>query len=1153
MNRQTFHAISGTIRRLRLRRVFCASLLCLAALPCAEAAPAQPAAHDILFEGFRAPPSTARPHVLWPWMNGNVTKTGIWRDLGWMKRVGIVGVMTADAAIDTPQVVKQRLAYMSPAWKDAFRSAVSLAARYHIDVGIDAAPGWSMTGGPWVEPQAAMKKLVWSRIDVPGGKPFLGVLPQPPSNIGPFQNTPMAGSEKPTPKTAAQHFYRDSIVIAYPTPVAQPIPVSVRSQSGPLDAKSLTDGDLTNGTALKPEGPDGEVWIAADFGTPVTIQGLTLGMNAAQSLGYRALVEASDDGAVWRPVATFPEAAQLQRFQMGEQTISFAPATAIMFRLRLIPASPLPRSLRPTASAAPGAIRPHSTTQATANPVLGGDAVPRVYRVNELVFHAAATVHEFEKKAMFAAPPRDFYAIAAPPIFAPGSAIDPAKVAVLSDRMQPDGRLDWTPPPGDWTVLRLGYALTGAENHPAPPEATGLEVDKLNADHVRAYLNRFLDTYESVVGASRFGARGLTTIEIGSSEIGQQNWTEDILAEFRKRCGYDPTPYLPALTGAAVTSPMASDRFLWDFRRTVQQLLAENHYGVIAEVVRARGLKSQGEALEDHRPTFGDDMAMRRYFDVPMAALWTYDSESFPATLTYEADVLGAASVAHVYGQNLVATESLTSDLQPWAWGPRGLKPYIDMEFARGTNLVFLHTSVHQPTEQVPGLSLFGYGQFFNRHEAWATLAKPWLDYIARCSYLLQQGRFAADVAFFYGEEAPITSLWGNRRIDDVPQGYAFDFFNAEALLGRLQVDGDGLVTPSGMRYRVLYLGGSSSRMTLTVLRKIHALADAGAVIVGKRPVASPSLADDPDAFAAEAEAVFGPVEGNAMCSVGKGKVFASGSLAEAFAAMKLPPDFSYAKPQPDSEILYIHRRLKDGELYFISNRRDRPQDLTARFRVAGFRPELWDAVSGGKTWANSSRRDGLTEVGLSLPANGSVFVMFRTRGRPTVVPAPTEETVTTLSGPWHLEFQKNRGAPAALDLKTLEWWNDSAVEGIKYFSGRADYGKTFVLPHDAFRPGTKLLLDLGEVREIAEVTLNGKPVGSVWTPPYRVDITKIARPGRNVLRVKLANLWVNRLIGDAQPTAARTLTFTIVPTYRPDAPLRPSGLRGPVRVLQVR
>jgi hypothetical protein len=1109
-------------------------LVSVAALPALAA--------DPLAQGFTSPPQTARPRTFWPWMNGNVTREGIEKDLTWMKQAGIAGMPAVDAAINTPAVVVHRVPYLSPEWKELYRFAVSTADRLGIDIAIEGAPGWSMTGGPWVTPDQAMKKLVWSATSIEGGKPFHGVLPQPPDGIGPFQNAPMIGDEAPTPKTAALHFYRDSLVLAYRTPVATPVVAAASWSGGNLDRKQLIDGDFAAAVTLKAATPEAEIWIAQRFKAPATIQGVTLAMSIAKSLGYRAVVEASDDGETWRPVAEFPPAAQLQRLQLGVQTVSFAPVTARWFRVVLKPAEPLRRSYRPTGDAAPGAVPPGNPSGS--NSVVAIPPPPeRSYNVRELVFHAAATVTEFEKKAMFAAPPRDFYALASTPAFAPGSAIDPAGVLNITDKMKPDGTLDWTPPPGQWTVLRLGYGLVGAENHPAPVEATGLEVDKLNAGHVRTYLEQYFKIYQDAVGAGLSGAHGIRSILIDSSEIGQQNWTENLIADFKRLRGYDPSPFLPALTGAVVESPAASDAFLWDFRRTVEQLLAENHYGEITRFAHDHGLKTEGEALEIYRPTFGDDMEMRRHFDMPMGAMWTYNTDKFPVQLTYEADLLGAASVAHIYGQNLVGAESLTSDLQPWAWAPSGLKRYVDMEFTRGVNQLYLHTSVHQPIDKAPGLTLAGYGQMFNRHEAWAGLARGWTDYIARSSYLLQQGRFAADIAYFYGQEAPLTSIFGETRVDDVPSGYGFDFFNAAAL-DELSVEGSALTTKSGMRYRVIYLGGMSDRLTVGVLKKLQALAQAGAVIVGKRPIKSPSHADTTEAFAAACDALFGRPGETAPRDVGKGKVFPAGVLADALAAIDLKPDF--AVTGTDAMVLNLHRKLADGDLYFVASRSTKAESFTASFRVAGKVPELWDAVSGTVSPVSYAIKGGRTETTLSLPADGSVFVVFRKPAKKSALTLPPShpEAVVSMDGPWTVAFQPDRGAPASITLKRLSPWNDSADPGVKYFSGEGIYTKTFALANK--RKGARYVLDLGAVKELADVSLNGKPVGIVWTTPFKLDVTKALKPGKNRLTVKVANLWVNRLIGDAQPDAKK-ITFTTISTYRADAPLRPSGLLGPV------
>ncbi|MDE2164420.1 MAG: glycoside hydrolase [Alphaproteobacteria bacterium] len=1095
--------------------------------------------HDALLNGFRVPPLVAEPRVWWHWMNGNITKRGIRLDLEWMKRIGIGGVECIDASIDTPQIVQKRLVYMTPGWKDAFRYAVNLANKLGMEFAISSSPGWSETGGPWVPPEQAMKKLVWSTTQVTGGKPFHGVLPKPPDNPGPFQNAKIASDSAPSPNVSALKFYRDSVVIAYKAPVESPQVTKAVWNGGAIEPALLSDGDLTDGVTLVPQAGDPDVWVRLAFAKLAKVQGLSLAVSVTKGLGFATAVEVSDDGTTWRHVADFPKAAQLQRMVLAQQTISFPPVVGRFFRVVLRPAPPLPTSLRPNAPA-PGAI-------VAAAPRL--DDLLRIYRLHELVFHAAATVGEFEKKAGFAAPPRDFYSIASSPQFAPGTAINPNDVVVLTDRMKPDGRLDWTPPPGHWTVLRMGYSLTGAENHPAPEEATGLEVDKLNRQDVRAYMEHYLTSYERIIGPRLFGKHGVRAIEVDSSEVGMQNWTDSMLADFKQLRGYDPRPWLPALTGVAVQSPMASDKFLWDFRHTIEELFARNHYGEIAAIAREHGLINYGEALEDHRPAFGDDMEMRQYTNIPMGAMWTY-GERYPSALTYEADILGAASIAHIYGQNLVAAESLTSAGQPWAFAPRELKPFIDMEFARGVNRVVIHTSVHQPVDRPPGLSLFGYGQFFDRLESWADEAGPWIKYIARSSYLLQQGNYVADVAYFYGQEAPITGLFGDKRVKAVPPGYAFDFVDSNALEHELSVRGSNLVTKSGMRYRVLYLGGSSQMMTLSVLRRLRELVGQGAILVGRRPFASPSLRDTPSEFQAEANSLFG--DADAPRNYGKGKVFPSGSLADAFLALHLPPDFEYSKP--NTEILYLHRRLKQGDLYFVSNRQDAPETITPIFRIAGYVPEVWDAVTGKTSDANFAITDGRTRVTLTLPAYGSAFVVFRKKTDATSrsTGAATITVLKTLRGPWKITFQPHRGAPANIIQNNLESWSASEIRGVKYFSGTGVYTKAFELPQSAPKPGARLMLDLGDVRELAVVSLNDKPLGTVWTPPFQVDITKAAKPGKNVLTIKVTNLWVNRLIGDAQPDTKKKYTFTIIPTYRSDAPLRLSGLLGPVLIRQV-
>ncbi|MGC4048416.1 MAG: glycosyl hydrolase [Paludibaculum sp.] len=1090
---------------------------------------------DKLHQDFMNPPAAARPRVWWHWMNGNITREGIQQDLSWMKRVGIGGLQNFDAALATPQVVEKRLAYMTPEWKDAFRYAAGLADQLGLEMAIASSPGWSETGGPWVKPEQAMKKLVWSETRVTGGEAFRGTLPKPPTVTGPFQavpyrdDLPLPGVEKTPPQ-----YYRDAAVVAYPLRRA---PVSssavITSSAGPVDAAALTDGDLTKGIKL-PAGKDNSSgWLRYEFPAPRTVYAVTL---ARPMVGMfmpappvKLQLEASEDGQTYRSIADLPST------RVAQQTISFPAVTAKYFRISTQPAPPA--SLMDSFEPAPGADAGFFSALAAVKPDV---------QINECVLHATPRIHRFEEKAGFGLVP-DYYAIATPAVPAADS-VRPAEVVDLTARMKPDGSVDWTPPAGDWMVLRLGYSLTGTLNHPATAEATGLEVDKLDQDAVKQYIETYLGTYTEAAGPELIGKRGVKALLTDSIEVGAYNWTAEMIAQFKRLRGYDPTPFLPALTGVVIGDSQQSDNFLWDFRRTLAQLTAQSHYGQIARTARERGLTYYGESLEGIRVSIGDDMEMRQNADIPMSAMWTYTPARGPRS-NYVIDIRGAASVAHIYGQNLVAAESMTSAMVPWGFSPRILKPIIDLEFALGVNRPVIHTSVHQPlVGKKPGLALMIFGQYFNRNETWAEQAEPWVSYIARNAHMLQQGKFAADVAYFYGEEAPLAGLYGEGGSlpKDVPTGYGFDFANSDVLLNKLTVANGGLETASGMHYRLLYLGGSSQKMTLPVLRKIRDLVQAGAVVVGNRPTGSPSLADQQAEFDAVADSLWG---GSA---VGKGKVISGQDVNKALSVLGVARDFDYQKPEPDSEVMFLHRRLPDGEIYFLSNRQDRLQAINASFRVTGKRPELWHAEDGRVEPVSYRAENGRTIVPLRLEGNGSVFVVFRLPASTPAfqVAAQTEAKLGALEGPWTVQFAPNLGAPDSATFSRLASWSENPDEGVKYFSGTATYEKSFEVPAAWLGQGQKLTLDLGDVRELAEVSLNGHPLGIVWHPPYRVDISGAVKQGQNRLEVKVTNLWVNRLIGDQQP-GAKKVSFTVPPTYKADAPLRPSGLLGPVEIRQ--
>jgi hypothetical protein len=1122
-----------TTTDLRFRTPFCAgfsAILLAGFVACAASAqaPAKPAtaSGDALKRGFVNPPQSAKPLVWWHWMNGNISKEGIRLDLEWMHRVGIGGFQNFDAALATPQVVDKRLAYMTPEWKDAFRYATTLADKLGMEEGIAGSPGWSESGGPWVTAPEAMKKYVWSETVVEGGRAFTGGLAHPPSNNGPFQNLPAASSAFAEPQ-----FYADSVVVAYPAPSATMQRAKVTSSGGSINAAMLADGNLSKRAMLpRATAPGQKAWIQYEFPEPQRICAITI-VRVANGPGddYFArggspdsgqTVEASDDGASFRVVATIPKGGSPQH------TISFAPVTAKYFRVSFATA------------AAPARAGGTARSQRTPDIALA-----------ELELHADPRVNRFEEKAAFT-PMLDVYGLATPAEVSAG-AIPKAGVIDLTGKMRADGTLDWTPPPGRWVVLRMGYSLLGITNHPATKEATGLEVDKLNARYVKNYMERYLDSYKQTVGAQLMGKRGIRYVINDSWEAGSENWTDNMIADFTRLRGYDPHPWLPVLAGHVVESAQASDQFLWDLRKTISDLTATEHYAQLEKTLKQRGMGHYGESHEVGRAFIADGMEVKKDNDIPMSAMWVQRPGVNLPQYGFNADDRESASVAHIYGQNLAAAESMTArGDSSWMWSPGTLKPTADQEFLNGINRFVIHESAHQPlVGKAPGLTLGPYGQWFNRNETWAEQAEPWVKYLARTSYMLQQGHFAADVLYFYGEDSNLTAIFRDSA-PNVPAGYGFDYINADGLEHMFHAANGRISTASGMSYRLLVLDAYSRHMSLPVLRAIDKLVRAGANVVGAKPTDTPSLADDQTEFLRLNDQLFG--DGTGVHTVGKGHVYAGMDASAALQALNVRPDIDYSKPTAETKVEFVHRHVADGDLYFVDNRSDREAAVDASFRVAGKTPELWYAETGESKAVSYKIADGRTTVPLHLEPWGTAFVVFRKAAGDVqrAVPVKMETDVATLDGPWNVSFEAGRGAPETITMDRLASWTENSDKGVKYFSGAGTYTQVVQAEANWFKPGAKLWMDLGDVKNLAEVSVNGVSLGVVWHAPFRVDVTKALKPGSNRVSIKVVNTWVNRLIGDQQPGAAK-ITYADVAPYTAESALMPSGLLGPVVVVR--
>lgn len=1186
-------------------RFVCVGLLVLMMIrPCAGQS-----ADDALRRGFANPPGSARPQVWWHWLAGNVSKAGVTADLEAMKRVGLGGGTMANIAFSPEGPAP----FLSEAWREVVRHAIREAGRLGLELGFFNCEGWSSSGGPWVTPDIAMQMVVWSEARVSGGATGGIRLPQPLTRLGTYHD--IATLAFPTPPSEADR------------PVHDLKPSMVATGGVAVDGALLTDGDPATYVTL-PEGPERRGYLQVEFAQPVSVTGIRLTPGPEWTRDGVEL-QCSDDGAAWRAVGriTMP-LAFMETGTDWQAKLDFAKQTARFFRVTFV----------------------------------GGRStwtgpVPTRMTVAELEFVPADR---------------------------PEAAIAPETIIDLSARLDASGRLDWTPPAGEWTVVRFGYTPIGKHNHPVTKYGDGLEIDKLSRKALEAHFSAFVD--KVIADAGPLAGKTLAYSLIDSYECGEQNWTPRMPQEFAKARGYDLTRWLPALTGRVVGDVERSARFLEDFRGTIADLWNANYYGAFAELLHRRGLKSSVEAYGNG--TFSD-LRASGLNDMPMSEFWFGNNGDGGLAKM-------AASAANVYGRPIVGAESFTSGPE-YNFDPASMKIQGDWEYVQGVNRYYFHSYAQQmwTDDRKPGW-VWGNGIHLTRNLTWFDAGKSWFAYLARCQFLLQSGRSVSDILAYQGETHLHYGEGGGLRA--APPGYDFDALDRDALLHGVRVQGGRLLAPSGKSYRLLTLPPDDA-VSPAVLRRVRDLVRAGAVVFGPRPRRALGLsnapASDADVRRLAAE-LWGSIDGATVTehAVGRGRVIWTGApdrLQPALDRLKIAPDFTCS--DKDARLLYLHRRKGDADWYFLSNQETYRLTVDCTFRVRGRTPEVWDAETGrtfdapvwrsepnGRTavqmafepgqslfvvfakpasfaaHVTSVRRidragaprekhvlvvtkaiyvaqDGagypmdLTDRVAALVRNGTLVVMatnafagadpaglhvkelrieYTYDGKPAraVVPEngmlrlppvrpeddrPAFEALPSaggrlalrvwepgvyvvrrssgkaarleiaegarsepIAGPWTLHFSPRWGGPETIVFDQLVDWTRRPEEGVKYYSGTATYVKAFELPRGLAAPGRAVFLDLGALKNLAEVTLNGRNLGVLWRPPWRVEVTGALRAGRNELRIAVTNLWANRLIGDTRLPADKRIATTTTNPYNPGSPLQESGLLGPVRIVSV-
>lgn len=746
--------------------------------------------------------------------------------------------------------------------------------------------------------------------------------------------------------------------------------------------------------------------------------------------------------------------------------------------------------------------------------------------------------------------------------------IDPKTIIDLTNKIDENGQLRAQLPAGKWTIMRFGYTTTGAVNVPASPEGTGYEVDKFSKaaveKHYNAYMRKIIDSARS----QEEGAFNRTLID--SYEVGGQNWTQGYRDIFAAETGQNIVPYLPLFAGRMVGDANESAAFYDSIRRLNARLMHEGYFDHFTDLARADGLQVYIEGYG-----FGpfNSLDASRKVDLPMPEFWLTPGGGDQTT--------AMISAANIYGRNEIAAEAFTS--QPslnWQFHPGMAKKTGDEMWTRGINAFVFHRFAHQANIHVkPGMTMNRWGAHFDRHQPWwDTAGKAWFEYIARGQFLLRQGIPVADVAYFVGDSAPSVCPATNVIRRFTPISYKFDCVNYDVLANRFTIENGRLMRPDGNGYAVLVLGNSHA-ITAQTLERLEEIAAGGVPIFGQKPVpiVMPGT-NDKDRAAAQAriDAVWSKPNFHTMQSFSE------------VLARKQPPRFM---AENDTPLEFMQRRTDEGDIFFTYN----PSDTRREFKVSiygtGKTPEIWDAATGKREKVSAYHyADGRTHFNLPLELNQSAFIIM-----PSVAPNDRKianeaesniksedlgkEKNIVIADKWSVTLDEAAGDTFKLQPMALVDLKDHTDQSARDFAGIAHYSNHFNLDAADLASADTVMLDLGEVAISAQIFVNGKPMGTSWVAPHRLNIRSALKAGANHIEIKVATLWINQLIADAalpdtsgfipesesygvtnqmidwyaqnlpKPEGPRK-TFATQNFYEADSPRVPSGLIGPVQII---
>lgn len=1029
------------------------------------------AKYNSIKAGFINPSDTNKVWCYWYWLNDDVSKEGVTRDLEAMKEAGIGGAFIGNI---NPNEINGHVPLFSDQWWEVMVHAVNEGKRLGVDIGVFNCPGWSQSGGPWVTPGMAMRYLTYSETKIVGGAKIVVNLLKP------------------------REIFEDVYTLAIP----------------------YDDG---NYKTIK---PFGEFIFEANTQKKHVLEFKGTGViNANTLLMYPAKAQlkadcellAMQDGQ-YKSIKMFVYDRSNHSPAVGPDiygplVVSLPSVTSGQYRLvckNLI-------SNQPKAGFAHIVITEEVLLEKYVEKQLG--------KMNPTPLPAWDT-YVWDKQS-------DRNLI--------DKGIPEKRIVDVSRFMDKNGRLVWNAPVGKWAILRFGMTPTGTRNSPAAPQGKGYEIDKANSKLIYFHFRNYVGELLKRIPAENRSA--LKYVIVDSYEAGSQNWTDGYANKFKNRYGYDPKNYFPVLSGRIVGSPEKSERFLWDLRRSIAEDIAYEYVGGLRKISNDNDLKTWLENY-GHWGFTSEFLMYGGQSDLVSGEFW---NEGELGNIECKA----ASSAAHIYGKPITSAEAFTAGNNSYLRYPALLKRRGDWSLTEGINHFVVHVYIHQPDDKrVPGLNAW-FGTEFNRHNTWFRQSKVWFDYLRRCQHLLQQGKYAADVCYFIGEDAP--KMTGTRN-PELPFGYSYDYINSEVILSRLAVKGGRFVLPDGMSYRLMVLPPLKT-MRPEILEKISNLVSQGGIILGPKPEKSPSLKGYPacdEHVKKMADGLWGANDaGSKKRKVGKGFVLSNMEMQQAFSFLKIAEDFN---PEGKYPVLWTHRTQPGMEIYFITNQGDEPITFKPSFRIIGKQPQLWDAVTGKiRLLKEFSFKGERTYIPLTMAPGQSLFVVFCDRSEGVTDEGfranfPDKKILMNLSGPWMVDFaNKKIGPDQPVYQASLVDLSKNDADNIKYYSGTMMYSTKFNL--DQIPKADRVYLDLGDVKVIARVKINGVDAGGIWMFPWIVEIKRLLKPGENTIEVEVANLWRNRLIMDSRLPAEKRFTWTVITDLKPDEATPPSGLIGPVTI----